>query len=405
MPEFEYKARDPEGKIVTDIITDSNSEEAAHNLQSQHLQVITLRAKSSASTNLRQFRGKVSVIEKANFCRYLSTMINAGLPLTEAINAIARDTKKGTLKHILIDIEYRLQQGESIADTLSRYPHVFDPIFITIVRAGERSGTLQKSFQYLEDQLISSHNLSQNVKGALIYPAVIVSTMFGVGVILIVFVVPQIAKVFLSSKLPIPRLTTMILEIGLAINQHLILVGGVILALIITTFGIIQTNKGKQMLMHILAQLPIVNKLFSQLDLARFSRTLSTLMQTGVPITEALSVATMTFSQPKFLPLGVALQAEIKKGESISSILRNHDKVIPEMMISMVSTGEKTGTTDKILHELALFYEKELGNEIKNFTAILEPVIMLLIGICVGGMVLSIIAPIYSLVSTLQSVN
>jgi len=150
---------------------------------------------------------------------------------------------------------------------------------------------------------------------------------------------------------------------------------------------------------------PGVSKLFEKLDLTRFSRILATLMKSGVPITQSLEVSTTTLSQPKFKPLRFALVEGIKKGESISTILRRYQKLIPRMLISMVSTGEKTGSLDKILFDVAHFFEEELEDEIKSFTAILEPVIMLFIGVGVGGMVLAIIAPIYSLVASLQQIQ
>jgi len=310
-----------------------------------------------------------------------------------------------TLQNILRQVQQGLQKGESLSDLFAKYPLIFDTSFLAIVKAGEESGALQRSFQYLEEQLMANHTLSQKVKGALMYPAVIITTMFGVGGILIVFVVPQIAQVFLKTKLPIPKLTVMVLQAGLALNQNIHLIGLILLLLIIGLVITLKTPRGKKIFMGLLKRIPGVTKLFEKLDLARFARTLATLMQSGVPITQAISVASSTLSHAKFAPLVKSLETDIRKGDSIATILRLHRKLVPQMMISMVATGEKTGTTDKILFKVADFYEQELENEIKNFTAILEPVIMLIIGIGVGGMVLSVIAPIYSLVASLQNVK
>jgi len=401
MPEFTYQTKDNQDKLTSGTINAATINEAAATLQSQQTTIVSLKPAHSMQL-FSKVTGNIPTVEKANLCRYLATMIGAGLPLAEAIDTIAQDTRSHTLQNILRQVQQGLQKGESLSDLFAKYPLIFDTSFLAIVKAGEESGALQRSFQYLEEQLMANHTLSQKVKGALMYPAVIITTMFGVGGILIVFVVPQIAQVFLKTKLPIPKLTVMVLQAGLALNQNIHLIGLILLLLIIGLVITLKTPRGKKIFMGLLKRIPGVTKLFEKLDLARFARTLATLMQSGVPITQAISVASSTLSHAKFAPLVKSLETDIRKGDSIATILRLHRKLVPQMMISMVATGEKTGTTDKILFKVADFYEQELENEIKNFTAILEPVIMLIIGIGVGGMVLSVIAPIYSLVASLQ---
>lgn len=404
MPRFDYTARDPSGTIISETLSAASLDEAANILRSQRYQILKLSERKTQAL-FSSVMGKVSTVDKANLCRYLSTMINAGLPLSEALDTISRDAHNPTLKKLLQDTQNRLNQGESLSDAFARYPQIFGKIFITIVRAGDQSGSLQQSFKYLEEQLMASHELSQKVKGALIYPAVIISTMVAVGLILIIFVIPQIAQVFLSSSLPIPSITKAMLEFSLSFNKNLPLIGLISGLLVAAAAVASRTPKGKEMLLDVLKQMPGVKGLFERLDIARFARTLATLMQSGVPIIESLAISTITLTQKKFKPLVLALSQDIKKGESVSSIFRRHAQVVPQMLISMISTGEKTGSLDKILFEVADFYEQELENEIKNFTAILEPVIMLIIGVGVGGMVLSVIAPIYSLVSSLQEIK
>ncbi|MBI2009586.1 MAG: type II secretion system F family protein [Candidatus Chisholmbacteria bacterium] len=404
MARFDYTARDTQGTIISETLSAGNLDDAANLLRSQRYQILKLTERKNP-TILNSVGGSVSTIDKANLCRYLSTMINAGLPLSEALDTIVKDTRNPTLKKLLQDTQNRLNQGESLSDAFARYPGIFGKIFITIVRAGDQSGSLQQSFKYLEDQLLASHNLSQKVKGALIYPAVIIATMFAVGTVLIVFVIPQIAKVFLNSSLPVPAMTKTVFEFVLNFNRNLPFIGAAFGLVVVSVVIASRTNKGKEVLLSLVKQVPGVKNLFEKLDIARFARTLATLMQSGVPITESLTVATNTLTQKKFKPLTLALTEDIKKGESMASIFRRHSEHIPQMLISMISTGEKTGSLDKILFEVADFYEQELESEIKNFTAILEPVIMLIIGIGVGGMVLSVIAPVYSLVSSLQGIQ
>lgn len=404
MPQFNYSARDPTGKIISETLSATSIEEASNILRAQRYQILKLKQKTKREIGGKSLSGSLSVIDKANLCRYLATMIGAGLPITEAISTITRDTTNKTLKGILVDIQNSLQQGESLSDTFARHPQ-FDKVFVTIIKAGEQSGSVQQSFKYLEQQLMATHNLSQKVKGALIYPAVIISTMFGVGGILILFVVPQIAQVFLTSDFPVPKLTTIVLQGGLALRENLAIIGAGLVISIVGLIIALKTTSGKNLLLRIIKSIPGISGIFEKLDLSRFSRTLATLMHSGVPITQSLAVSTVTLSQSKFAPLAKALQVDVKKGQSISAVLRAHPEHIPQTMISMIATGEKTGTLDTILFDVAKFYEEELENAVKNFTAILEPVIMLIIGIGVGGMVLSVIAPIYSLVSNLQTLQ
>jgi len=404
MPRFNYTVNNSNGQIISDVISAASINEAANNLKAQRFQILKLKEISQTSSAVSNLKG-LSVVEKANLCRYLGSMITAGLPITEAVATIQQDTQNKALKQILSDIENNLQQGESLSSTFAKYPKNFDKVFVTIVKAGERSGTIAQSFKYLEDQLTASHALTQKVKSALVYPIVIISAMLGVGVILIVFVIPQIAQVFLKGTFQVPKTTRIILQAGLTLNQNLGLLSIIAGLLVIATIVALRTRKGKIILLGILKRVPIIAALFEKIDLTRFSRTLATLMKSGVPITEALAVSTTTLSQRRFDPLAQALRKNIKKGESIAAILRQNKDHIPQMMISMISTGEKTGTMDKILFDLAKFYEGELETDVKNFTALLEPIIMLFIGVGVGAMVLAVIAPIYSLVSSLQDIQ
>lgn len=404
MPEYIYRARDLSGKIISESINAASLDEAASIIRAQKYQIISLIPKKSQKNTIK-LTGSISVVEKANLCHYLSTMINSGLPLIESVASIAKDTKNPTLKSILVNAQTSLAQGDTLSAVFARYPNVFDQVFITIIKAGEQSGTLHKSFKYLKEQMLTSYALSQQVKSALMYPAVIISTMLAVGVILIVFVVPQIAHVFLKTKLEIPKITIIILQTGLFLKENLVFIGIGFLGLIIALVIILKSQKGKKVIMGTIKRIPGISPLFEKLDLARFSRTLATLMQSGVPITQSLAVSTVALSQDKFIPLKNALISDVKKGESIAATFRKHPQHLPQMMLSMIATGEKTGTLDKILFDIATFYDQELEVAVKNFTAILEPIIMLIIGVGVGGMVLSVIAPIYSLVSSLQTLQ
>lgn len=401
MVTFEYKAKDKKGKIVQDLIESSSRKEAATVLRDQGLQVLTIRESMPAQSLLDKTR-RVSVIEKAIFCRYLSTMIKAGLPLAEAVEIMGQEVTNRKMRRILRDLQYSLQRGQKLSSVFARYPDTFDSVFLTLTRAGEESGTLEQSFEYLATQLMSSYELSQKVKGALLYPAVIISAMIGVGILMITFVLPRISKVFLRLNVKLPFATKLLLNVSTILGENYFLVLAVIFILLILTIVLLRLRKTRRLLLRLISKLPIISHLFNQLDLARFSRTLSTLLKSGVPILESIRVSVNLLTQHKFVSLGSTFEEEIQKGHSLSDAISTGEGIFPGLMTQTIRAGEKSGSLEMVLEELAQFYEKEVEHTLKSITSILEPVLMLIIGVAVGAMVISIIAPIYSIIGNLQ---
>lgn len=398
---FEYKAKDSQGKIIQDIIEAPSRKEAAATLRDQGFQVLTVREMIASQSFLERTR-RVSAVEKAVFSRYLSTMMKAGLPLAEAVDILAKESTNRKMHRILRDLQYSLQRGQKLSSVFARYPEVFDPVFLVLTRAGEESGTLEQSFEYLAKQLMRSHELSQKVKGALLYPAVIISAMLGVGVLMITFVMPRISKVFLRLPITPPLSTRILLRVSAYLGENYPWVLGITMFLAILTIILLQFQKTRRSLMRLMSKLPVLSRLFDQLDLARFSRTLSTLLKSGVPILESVRVSVDLFSQRKFVTLGRTFEEEIQKGRSLSDAIAKGEGVFPGLVTQSIRAGEKSGSLELVLEEIAQFYEQEVEHTLKGLTSILEPVLMLAIGVVVGAMVISIIAPIYSIIGNLQ---
>lgn len=402
MPVFEYKARNKQGKILQDTIESSSRKEAAHLLRSQYsYQILTIKPVKSTQTVIEKVK-KVPVIEKAIFCRYLSTMMKAGLPLAEAIEILAKESTNRKMRRVLIDLQYSIQKGQKLSTIFARYPEVFDPVFLTMTQAGEESGTLEQSFEYLAAQLMKSYELSQKVKGALLYPAVILTAMAGVGTLMFTFVLPRISKVFLRLNINLPTATKFLLDLSSFFGKNSILVIGIAIATFIGMIFILKLSKTRSIFLRAISKIPIFSRLFDQIDLARFSRTLSTLLKSGVPILESIKVSAGLLTQSKFTSLGKTFEEEIRKGKNLSEGLTKVEGAFPALMIQSIKAGEKSGSLEIVLTELADFYEQEVENSLKSLTSILEPVLMLVIGVAVGAMVISIIAPIYSVISNLQ---
>jgi len=398
---FIYKAKSKQGRIVQDTIEAPSRKEAAAILREQNLQVLTVREIQRSQT-FRERIQNVPVLEKAIFCRYLSTMMKAGLPLSEAVEIITKESVNRKMHRILQDLEYSIQRGQKLSTVFARYPEVFDPVFLTLTRAGEESGTLEQSFEYLAVQLLKSYELSQKVKGALLYPSVIISAMMGVGILMLTFVLPRISSVFLRLNIKLPITTKILLLVSSFLGKNYPWVIAASVIMLVGLIFLIQMPKTRIFLMKLASRLPVLGKLFDQLDLAHFTRTLSTLLKSGVPILDSIKVSVETLTQTKFSKLGRTFEEEIKKGHSLSDAIALGEGIFPSLMTQSIRAGEKSGSLEVVLAELADFYEQEVEHSLKNFTAILEPILMLIVGIAVGAMVISIIGPIYSVIGNLQ---
>ncbi len=397
---FSYKAENSKGKIIEDTIQASSKEDAVVALKAQSLQVLSLK-----SLDVRggiTGGGHISVEEKAIFCRFMATMLRAGLPIPEALEIMRAETKKPKMKKVLSDLSFQTQKGKNLTSVLSNYKDDFDPVFLTMVKVGEESGTLEKSFQYLSHQLEASYDLSQKIKGSMMYPAIIVVAMVGNAVVMTFFVLPRIATAFLKLDVPLPLPTKIVLNFGAFIGNNIVLSGALMLVSFVIIFFIFYLRASRNFLMKYIKRLPILKKIINQIDIARFARTLSTLLKSGVLITNALDVTAEAISDQKFRREVKEFSVGIEKGESLSKVLSKNSDLFPPIMLQTIKAGEKTGTLDQTLEEMAAFYESEVDYALKRGTALLEPLLMLFIGVVVGVMVIIMIAPIYGVIGGLQ---
>jgi len=313
-----------------------------------------------------------------------------------------RETKNELLKKILSDMQYGLEQGQQLSSIFEQYPGVFESYFVTLIRAGEMSGKLSEVFIHLEAELRAEYSLKTKVMGALLYPAIVFMAMIGIGVLMFFFVLPQISKVFLSLKLPLPFFTRFMFSLSITLSSHVPII---VILLILAGVGLGMSMRSRMVrdtLLTIVGVIPIVRKLVKEIDLARFCRIFSTLIKSAVPITEALEISLSLLTWKKFRELTHSVPEEIRKGKSLANVMREKN-VFPSLLIQMIAAGEKTATLDSTMADVATFYESEVEEEVKSLTQIIEPVMMLFVGIGVGVMILSIIAPIYSVVGSLQN--
>jgi type IV pilus assembly protein PilC len=397
MATFSYKAMNAERQTQEGILVANSREDVASMLTKKGLIPLTVRQ----SVTKVQVSGKIPVIEKITFCRYMGIMLSTGLSLSEGIEVLGRETKNQLLKDILNDMQYGLEQGQQLSTIFERYPSVFESYFITLIRAGEVSGKLAEVFVHLETELRAEYSLTTKVKGALMYPIIIFVAMIGMGFLMFFFVLPQIAKVFLNMKLPLPAFTRVLFTVSLALSHQMIAILIGIIALGIGAFFAFKMQIVKDTIIRLFGMVPAVGNLIKKIDIARFCRIFSTLLRSAVPITEALEISLSLLTWKQFRTLKTTIPEEIRKGRPLAAVMRETN-VFPSLLMQMVAAGEKTATLDSTMADLATFFEGEVEEEVKGLTQIIEPVMMLGVGIAVGVMILSIISPIYSVVGSMQ---
>lgn len=398
MAQFSYKALSDKKKIIEGTIVGKSKDEVANLLARRSLVPLSIKQ----ATDKVFVHGVIPQIEKITFCRYISVMLSSGLPLSEGIEVMRAETKHPLLKKILSDMSYSLEQGQQLSTIFERYPDTFESYFLTLTRAGEMSGKLAEVFKYLESELRAQYSLGSKVKGALLYPTIVFTAMLGIGFLMFFFVLPQIGKVFLNLRLPLPGITKALFQFSIALSSLMvpIIIGFVVIG--IAGFFLLKNKKFRTLLLYFVTPLPFVRNLIIKVDMARFTRIFSTLIRSAVPITEALEISLSSLSWPSFRARATFLPNEVRKGKALSEVLKV-ERIFPTLMIQMVAAGEKSASLDTTLADLATFYEQEVEEELKNLTQILEPVLMLLVGAGVGAMILSVIAPIYSVVGSFQN--
>ena len=402
MPTFFYKTTDEDEKVITGTLTAASEKEAESLLKNKKLKVLVLKTKKEKNKGLSlSLANRFPLQEKINLCRYLAVMIDAGLPLGESFEILTQGATNKTVKQILQDISFGLTKGQSLYSSFGKYPKHFDEVFLAMVKTGETSGTLNDSFRHLANQYHQKNDLQKKVMGALLYPGIIVTLMVALGILMLTFVLPKLGKVYLRLNLELPTLTRVLLNLSLFMEKNFVflLIGLFVLAIGFLLF--IKSKPGKNIFYLVTSKTPVVKKILLEYNLARFTQSLSSLLKASVPIGQSLEIASKSLKVANSEKLTQNFGEKINQGVSLS-IAFAEAKIFPPMMTEMVAVGEKTGNLDKFLLDISTFYQEEIENSLKNFIALLEPLLMIAVGVAVGIMVFAFITPIYSLIGKLQ---
>lgn len=343
---------------------------------------------------------RIPMVQKIFFIDHMRTMIHASLSLVEALGILEREIGNKKLQKIVIHIREEVEKGRQLSEVMGEFPKVFPTMYTKMISSGEVAGKLDESLEQVVTQMKKSHELASAIKGAMIYPSVIVGAMGVVGILMTTFVLPKLVEIFNEFDAELPLATRVLIAVTNFLSNpvNLGLTLSCLIGFIVAFAYVLHHNITFQRLVHKLTlHLPIAGPVIKQINLARFSLTLSSLLKSTIPIIDAVDITAETCSNLHYRETLKAATERIKTGIPLSEILSDRSDLYPPMVTEMVMVGERTGEIDHLLTELADFYSKEVDKTMKNFTVIIEPVIILLLGVAVAGVAVAVIMPIYSL--------
>ena len=395
-----YKAKNKEGEIKSGDVVATDQPRAEQLLAENNLVIISLvDHRENYFAKINPFGKSVSNKDLVLFSRQLSTLISARVPILQSLRILQDQITQGYLLSILQDLIASIENGESLSLALSKHLNVFGDIYVSLVKSGEVSGSLDKSFGYLADQLEKDYELRAKVKGALTYPAFVIAALVIVGVLMFKFVLPKLTVVLEEQGGELPAISKGLISFTKFFDQYWWMVFVVIGAIVLGIRYLISTSQGKYQWDRMKTQVPIVGDIFQKIYLARFARNLSTLVMGGIPIIKAMQIVADVINNSVYRELINQAVVKITGGKSVSESLAGRPE-FPSIVIQMIRVGEQTAQLDEILGKLATFYEKEVDNKVSTLTTLLEPMIMIVLGIGVGLLVAGILLPIYNLAST-----
>ena len=405
MPRYIYTAKSLKGEIKSGVLETEDERQLARILRQEGYVLISANLEKEKKGKLEislPFFEKVSLTEKLMFTRNLRVMIAAGMPLPRALETLALQSKSKKFRGGLLDIVEEITKGKNFSDSLSKHSDIFSELFTSMVKVGEEAGTLEEVLRILTNQMEREHELKSKLKGAMIYPSVIILTMIGIGILMLIMVVPRLAETFQELNIELPPTTRFVIFLGNFLAKKWFLAALIILVFIVLLKMILKTKTGKKIIDFLILKIPIVASLVKKTNSAYTVRTLSSLIASGVPIVRALEIISGTLGNIYFQEAVVEASEKVRKGSKVSEALRPYEGLYSSTVIQMIEVGEETGETSTILAKLADFFEEDVTAATKNLSSVIEPVLMLIIGGAVGFFAISMIQPIYSMLGAIK---
>ena len=398
---YEYTAVKNEGGDIVKAEVQAESEKAAAKLlMAQNMFPVTIDEKGK--TGLLEKAGLVSRVspkERIILTRQLSTLINAGLPLTQSLRMVADQIQSKTLKDMVAQVVSSVEGGTSLSESLAKFPSVFNDVFVSLVAAGEASGSLDKALERIANQQEKDDAILRKVRGALIYPVIVLVVIVLMLVFMLTTVLPQVGSLYKDLGQQLPLITRILLDISAVVVHLWFLVAIAVGAGVMALRSYIKTEAGRAIADRAKMNLPIFGRIFRKMYMARFSRTLGTMLESGIPMLEALRIVKHAVANVHVEATIERSMQGVKGGKALSSTLENQS-TFTELVPQMIRIGEHSGAIDSMLDRVATYYEAEVDEEIKNLSTTMEPLLMVILGVVVGGVIAAVLLPVYGLVGS-----
>ncbi len=393
---FNYQARNKQGDIHAGFIESSSKEAAASLLRERGLYVTFLEEfKVPVYAKRVEILGRITKKDIAIFFRQLAIMFKTKVPLIEALKVIGSQTKNMGFRETILKLAEEVEGGSAFSQAVARFPKVFSYFCVAIIKSGEASGNLSETLNYLADHLEKEYHITAKVRGALVYPALIIFVVIAVVILLVFFVMPNLIEILEATGEELPLATVVVISATNFLRRWILLIVLILAGIIFYAYKYYSTREGKEKFDRFLLKVPIFGPLLQMIYLSRFAENLSTLISSGLPITHSLEIISDVVGSIPYKQAVMKTKEEVAKGETISSVLIEYPKLFSPIFVQMVLVGERTGKLGSVLMNLVSFYDQEVDRKINSLLGILEPLLIIVLGVIVGGIMLAILMPMY----------
>lgn len=404
MPNFKYVAKENSGKAVNGFLEASDRAQAIDALRKKGLIIVSIIESSSKSgiSGMSFKTKKIKTDDLVVFSRQLATMVDAGIPLVSALDILGEQVDNKAFGSVILKIRNDIETGSSLSDALSKHKRIFSALFVSMVKAGESSGTLDDILDRLAAYIEKTSALQKKITSALIYPAVVSGMAIAITLLLLIKVIPVFKDIFAGFGSALPKPTLVLIAISDAVRKYFLIIGIIIAGIVFFVSRYIKSEKGRLVYDSLLLKLPIFGVLFKKVAISKFTRTLSTLIKSGVPILNSLDIVGKTAGN-KAIEIAVeTVRTNVREGESIADPLAR-SKLFPPMVVRMISVGEQSGQLEKMLTKIADFYDVQVDTAVSGLTSLIEPLVIAFLGIVIGTVVICMFLPIFKIATVVTA--
>ena len=401
MASFTYQARDPSGRSLNGEIEALDEQTAATQLMDRGLMVVTLRRGVARKIGRKRLQGKVKPQDLVVFTRQLATMMDAGLPLVQSLTALEEQTDNKVFKSVLRQVTEGVEKGQAFSEALAEHPRVFTRLYVSMVEAGETGGLIAEILDRLASYLESTARLKKKVKSAMTYPVIVCFIAISIALFLIIKVIPIFADIYKDFGAQLPAPTQVLINISNILRHYFLLAVGTVAATIYAFVQLKRTKRGAAIWDRIKLRMPVFGKLIHKIAISRFARTFAALLRSGVPILETLRIVGQSSGNTVVEDAVEKTAGSIERGDNLALALRQHS-IFPPMLVRMVAAGEQTGKVDVMLEKISDFYDEEIEATLSGLTALIEPLLIVFLGVVVGSIVICMFLPIFKLNQIVQ---